>query len=30
VIGFIGLALDFCFRRLERIRSVRWGFRHES
>jgi NitT/TauT family transport system permease protein len=30
VIGLIGLALDFCFRRLETIRSVRWGFRHES
>jgi NitT/TauT family transport system permease protein len=30
VIGIIGLALDFCFRRLETIRSVRWGFRHES
>ena len=30
VIGLIGLILDFGFRRLERIRSVRWGFRHES
>ena len=30
VIGLIGLALDLGFRRLERIRSVRWGFRHES
>src|SRR6202041_1485930 len=30
LIGVIGLALDFCFRRLESIRSVRWGFRHES
>jgi NitT/TauT family transport system permease protein len=30
VIGLIGLALDFCFRRLEGLRSVRWGFRHES
>jgi NitT/TauT family transport system permease protein len=30
MIGLIGLALDFGFRRLERIRSVRWGFRHES
>ena len=28
VIGLIGLALDFGFRRLEKIRSVRWGFRH--
>ncbi len=27
LIGLIGLALDICFRRLERIRSVRWGFR---
>jgi len=30
VIGVIGLVLDLGFRRLERIRSVRWGFRHES
>jgi NitT/TauT family transport system permease protein len=30
IIGLIGLALDFGFRRLERIRSVRWGFRYES
>jgi len=30
VIGMIGLALDTAFRRLEKIRSVRWGFRHES
>jgi NitT/TauT family transport system permease protein len=30
MIGLIGLALDFGFRRLETIRSVRWGFRHES
>ena len=30
VIGLIGLALDFGFRSLEKIRSVRWGFRHES
>jgi NitT/TauT family transport system permease protein len=30
VIGAIGLVLDLGFRRLERIRSVRWGFRHES
>lgn len=28
LIGIIGLALDFCFRKLERIRSVRWGFRY--
>jgi NitT/TauT family transport system permease protein len=26
MIGIIGLALDFSFRRLERIKSVRWGF----
>jgi NitT/TauT family transport system permease protein len=30
LIGVIGLALDFCFRRLETIKSVRWGFRHSS
>jgi len=30
MIGIIGLALDLCFRRLREIRSVRWGFRHES
>jgi NitT/TauT family transport system permease protein len=30
IIGLIGLALDFCFRRLETIKSVRWGFRHGS
>jgi NitT/TauT family transport system permease protein len=30
IIGVIGLALDFCFRRLERIESVRWGFRNAS
>lgn len=30
VIGIIGLALDIAFRRLETIRSLRWGFRHES
>jgi NitT/TauT family transport system permease protein len=29
-IGVIGLILDVGFRWLERIRSVRWGFRHES
>jgi NitT/TauT family transport system permease protein len=27
MIGIIGLALDFGFRRLEKIKSVRWGFR---
>jgi NitT/TauT family transport system permease protein len=30
MIGVIGLALDFGFRRLEKIRSVRWGFRNDS
>jgi NitT/TauT family transport system permease protein len=30
MIGLIGLMLDLGFRRLEKIRSVRWGFRHES
>jgi len=30
VIGLIGLVLDIGFRRLEKIRSVRWGFGHES
>jgi NitT/TauT family transport system permease protein len=30
VIGLIGLVLDIVFRRLEKMRSVRWGFRHES
>jgi NitT/TauT family transport system permease protein len=30
MIGIIGLVLDFCFRRLERIKSVRWGFRNAS
>jgi NitT/TauT family transport system permease protein len=29
MIGLIGLALDIAFRRLEKSRSVRWGFRHE-
>ena len=30
MIGVIGLMLDIGFRRLEKIRSVRWGFRDES
>jgi NitT/TauT family transport system permease protein len=30
LIGLIGLILDIGIRRLERLRSVRWGFRHES
>jgi NitT/TauT family transport system permease protein len=30
MIGVIGLLLDLGFRRLEKIKSVRWGFRNES
>jgi NitT/TauT family transport system permease protein len=30
MIGVIGLALDLGFRRLETIKSIRWGFRNES
>ena len=30
MIGVIGLALDLIFRRLEQIKSVRWGFRLEA
>jgi NitT/TauT family transport system permease protein len=30
LIGVIGLMLDMIFRRLEKLRSVRWGFRLES
>jgi NitT/TauT family transport system permease protein len=30
LIGVIGLVLDVAFRRLEKLRSVRWGFRDES
>ena len=30
MIGIIGLGLDFGFRRLEKIKSVRWGFRYAS
>ena len=30
IIGGIGLALDFGVRRLERCKSVRWGFSHEA
>ncbi|MGC2637438.1 MAG: ABC transporter permease [Acidobacteriaceae bacterium] len=30
LIGLIGLILDVAFRRLEKLRSVRWGFRFES
>jgi NitT/TauT family transport system permease protein len=29
LIGIIGLGLDSLFRGLERVKSVRWGFRHE-
>ncbi|MFC5861420.1 ABC transporter permease [Acidicapsa dinghuensis] len=30
IIGIIGLVLDSVFRLVERIRSVRWGFRHAA
>ncbi len=30
MIGVIGLILDYGFRRLEKINSIRWGFRDES
>ena len=30
LIGVIGLALDLLFRRIEKIKPVRWGFRGES
>ena len=30
MIGTIGLALDLMFRRLEKMKSVRWGFRLEA
>ena len=30
LIGVIGFVLDAAFRRLEKLRSVRWGFRFES
>jgi NitT/TauT family transport system permease protein len=30
LIGVIGLTLDLGFRRFERIKSVRWGFRNEA
>ena len=30
LIGLIGLGLDMMFRRLEKIKSIRWGFRLES
>jgi NitT/TauT family transport system permease protein len=30
MIGIIGLVLDLGFRRLEKVKSVRWGFRNEA
>lgn len=30
LIGVIGLILDLCFRRLEQIKFIRWGFRHSA
>lgn len=30
LIGVIGLVLDLCFRRVESIKSVQWGFRNAS
>jgi NitT/TauT family transport system permease protein len=30
MIGLIGLALDLVFRRIERLKPVRWGFRQEA
>jgi NitT/TauT family transport system permease protein len=30
LIGLIGLVLDIGFRRVEKFRSIRWGFRSES
>ena len=30
IIGLIGLVLDSGFRRMEKVKSVRWGFRDES
>jgi len=30
MIGVIGLGLDMIFRRLEKVKSVRWGFRHDN
>ena len=30
VIGLIGLALDLGFRNIEKLKSVRWGFRNEA
>lgn len=30
LIGVVGLLLDMCFRRVEQLRSVRWGVRHSG
>jgi NitT/TauT family transport system permease protein len=30
LIGVIGLVLDLLFRRIQKLKSVRWGFRDES
>lgn len=30
LIGVIGLVLDLCFRKVEKIKSVQWGFSHAS
>jgi NitT/TauT family transport system permease protein len=30
MVGLVGLVLDLLFRQLERLRSVRWGFRREA
>jgi NitT/TauT family transport system permease protein len=30
IIGIIGLILDLAFRQLEKLKSVRWGFRHAA
>jgi NitT/TauT family transport system permease protein len=30
IIGIIGLILDILFQKVEKIRSVRWGFRNAA
>ncbi len=30
LIGLVGLILDLGFRRLEKIKSIRWGFRNAA
>ena len=30
MVGLVGLVLDLLFRQLERLRSVRWGFRRDA